>query len=676
MSQQTPQAAKAPAPAAPPGARGVLQRKCACGGTPGPTGECAECRRKRLGLQRKGLGPAPAQVPEIVHEVLGSPGQPLEPSVRAALEPRFGHDFSRVRVHTGSRAAESARAVSARAYTVGSHVVFAQGQYAPHRAAGRGLLAHELAHVVQQGRSPASGPLTLADERGEAEADRAAQAVLGGQAVGGLSSAAPALSRFAETRTLPQPDRSEVDVTRAITPGDCALVPETRSSTGGGADLRRAFLEVNLCRGRVAGGAQGQINYGRVFDGARDAAADLLRNLSSGQNAEQALRGFGDAVRQLSPEAEVRLSLQAPGFRLDLGGLGRANLAGQASARGTARAEFDLGPLTLGVEGQVEGGTGQQTSGSVFVTVGPRDRSRRPPDCFVCACSAPRVDFSCVRRPPPAQPTPPTRPQPVTVPLFFEYAQAVPRADWQTQYQQMLGTAVARIREGYSVSRIVGNTSPEGPLTRQRPGGFEGNLELADSRARRARDDLRAAIRAALGSPFLLRGDALQAALDAQIPTQGQGELFGSSGGREVANRDLLGHLERTLAVPQAGQPDPLAEQHVTGEGLPPEVRAEVEAQVEQFRTGRSGTGRLTRSQRLEAIYRPLRRALIFLEPPPPPPPSLRLTPRQVEQIVGTPISCAPEHLRLFDSVPLPRGELFRGECREPGERPDQRRGP
>ncbi|RIH75601.1 hypothetical protein Mterra_03963 [Calidithermus terrae] len=105
-------------------------------------------------------------------------------------------------------------------------------------------------------------------------------------------------------------------------------------------------------------------------------------------------------------------------------------------------------------------------------------------------------------------------------------------------------------------------------------------------------------------------------------------------------------------------------------------MRAEVEAQVEQFRTGRSGTGRLTRSQRLEAIYRPLRRALIFLEPPPPPPPSLRLTPRQLEQIVGTPIACAPEHLRLFEGVPLPRGELFRGECREPGERPDQRRGP
>ncbi|MCV5870130.1 hypothetical protein OFN61_33270, partial [Escherichia coli] len=81
MSQQTPQAAKAPAPAAPPGARGTLQRKCACGGTPGPTGECEDCRRKRLGLQRKGLGPAPAQVPEIVHEVLGLPGQPLEPAV-------------------------------------------------------------------------------------------------------------------------------------------------------------------------------------------------------------------------------------------------------------------------------------------------------------------------------------------------------------------------------------------------------------------------------------------------------------------------------------------------------------------------------------------------------------------------------------------------------------------
>src|SRR5262249_39074881 len=94
---------------------GLLQRKCACGGTPGPTGECEACRKKRL--QRKANHSSAfthlSEAPPIVHEVLRSPGQPLDGDTRAFLEPRFGHDFSRVRVHADSRAAESARTVDA-----------------------------------------------------------------------------------------------------------------------------------------------------------------------------------------------------------------------------------------------------------------------------------------------------------------------------------------------------------------------------------------------------------------------------------------------------------------------------------------------------------------------------------------------------------------------------------
>ena len=77
-------------------------------------------------------------------------GQPLTESDRAFFEPRFGHDFNQVRVHTGAQAAKSARAVNAKAYTMGQDVVFGAGQYAPGTAKGRKLLAHELTHVVQQ----------------------------------------------------------------------------------------------------------------------------------------------------------------------------------------------------------------------------------------------------------------------------------------------------------------------------------------------------------------------------------------------------------------------------------------------------------------------------------------------------------------------------------------------
>jgi hypothetical protein len=89
--------------------------------------------------------------PPSVHDTLHAPGQPLDAGVRAFLEPRFGYDFSGVRIHTNPQAAESAKAVNAHAYTVGQNVVFGAGQYQPHSSAGQKLLAHELVHVVQQG---------------------------------------------------------------------------------------------------------------------------------------------------------------------------------------------------------------------------------------------------------------------------------------------------------------------------------------------------------------------------------------------------------------------------------------------------------------------------------------------------------------------------------------------
>lgn len=132
-----------------PAPTGLLQRKCASGSTLGLDGECAECCKKHL--QRRSTGrSAPSSALPIVQDVLRSPGQTLDADTRVFMEPRFGHDFSRVRIHTDARAADSAEAVNALAYTVGRDVVFRAGRYAPGTAAGRELLAHELTHIVQQ----------------------------------------------------------------------------------------------------------------------------------------------------------------------------------------------------------------------------------------------------------------------------------------------------------------------------------------------------------------------------------------------------------------------------------------------------------------------------------------------------------------------------------------------
>jgi hypothetical protein len=196
----------APRPSFTPTQRGLLQRKCGCGGTPGADGECQDCRAKRLQRSRTSQA-EPGTAPPVVNEVLRSPGQPLDSATRAFMELSFGHDFSKVRVgaakslttldsltvspaedhfereaekmaaavmqtprprasgqdkpfanldlsqvrvHRDARAAESARAVNARAYTVGYDLVFGEGQFSPNTSDGSRLLAHELSHVLQQ----------------------------------------------------------------------------------------------------------------------------------------------------------------------------------------------------------------------------------------------------------------------------------------------------------------------------------------------------------------------------------------------------------------------------------------------------------------------------------------------------------------------------------------------
>jgi hypothetical protein len=100
------------------------------------------------------IGPGDAvaiTMPPVVEELLRSAGQPLDPATRSFLEPRLGHDFGKVRVHTDALASAASRTLQARAFASGDHIAFDAGEYRPGDAAGRALIAHELAHVVQQG---------------------------------------------------------------------------------------------------------------------------------------------------------------------------------------------------------------------------------------------------------------------------------------------------------------------------------------------------------------------------------------------------------------------------------------------------------------------------------------------------------------------------------------------
>jgi hypothetical protein len=137
-----------------------------------------------LRLQPRAGGRLSETVPSSVRQTLDTPGQPLDAPTRAYMEPRFGQDFSGVRVHNSPEAARSARDVNALAYTAGRDIAFGAGQYAPNTGRGRQLLAHELAHVVQQQHAPApaADSISQPSDRDESAADRASNRALAGQA--------------------------------------------------------------------------------------------------------------------------------------------------------------------------------------------------------------------------------------------------------------------------------------------------------------------------------------------------------------------------------------------------------------------------------------------------------------------------------------------------------------
>lgn len=161
----------------------VLRRQCACGQHTAGGITCDACARRKSPLRRMAAGTTtPDAIPGIVDDVLRGAGQGFDGAPRTFMEARFARDFSGVRLHTDGRAAESANAVDAMAYTVGNHIVFGAGRYAPGTPAGASLLAHELTHVAQNagGFAAAATAIGRPGDAAEVEADRVAGNVMRG----------------------------------------------------------------------------------------------------------------------------------------------------------------------------------------------------------------------------------------------------------------------------------------------------------------------------------------------------------------------------------------------------------------------------------------------------------------------------------------------------------------
>ncbi len=445
---------------------GVLQgNACACGGG------CPRCGEKyplRAKLEVSKPGPGRAAVPSIVHEALNLPGQHLDAATRAFMEPGFGRDFSKVRVHTDAKAAESARTVDALAYTVGHDVVFAAGQYAPRTQAGARLLAHELAHTLQNPEPAEVFPflkIGRVDDPAERAADRVADAVMRGEKASLSPAGGAVLRRQQRACTASPADRPD---RRTVRCGDGAEYrvtltttseprhPETRTSVSAGWNDTDIFLNVDVCRGGTAVRIRPSVDLPR-------AVGQAIGNVLAGSGA---LTGV-----TLSPGLEITV-VQSDSFTLTLGPTVTVDRTGVTG--GGLGATVQTPDITARAEVTYDAPSRTGFLTFTFSAGSPQ----RHVDCT--AEGRPRLVFECERiTHVPAVPEVPERAVTDTEVryLFFEYRYPNIRRNFR------LPTDIQNLHDqGYRVTSIEGFTSPEGPRMRERP-TFEGNIALGDERA-------------------------------------------------------------------------------------------------------------------------------------------------------------------------------------------------
>jgi hypothetical protein len=392
-----------------------------------------------------------------VNEALRAPGQPLDAATRAFMEPRFGHDFGKVRVHTDDVAAESARAVDAVAYTVGRDIVFGARRYAPHAAEGRRLLAHELTHVVQQaGEAGLQTQLRVgpAQDSSEAEAARMADHVVSGEPASQPPTVSAAqgskVQRQPETTpqgvgqgrkvTLPAETRGEdkvqVHVIRTFEPCPCRQVADTRTGIFYNPELDNLAIAYRHCRGGTTVDVYGQLQSNATAflggqappQGTASVGIDVnlagrsvggrvvLEALATNEGAGQGVGGRGQIVFQgntwrlfLEPRFIRRLQdIQQGGttqneLQLSLGGqigtvtarLDLRNLLDPSLRSATGTICIPAGSIGA-ICPFIEAEAGGGVTGGLRLDVplgGPEVRQER---CYQCFCPPPVRKYECI----------------------------------------------------------------------------------------------------------------------------------------------------------------------------------------------------------------------------------------------------------------------------------------
>lgn len=599
----------------------LLQRKCACGSHTSGEEECDQCKR----MQRRAASADgdEFEIPPIVGTVLASPGRPLDAQVRQQMEAGFGHDFHDVRVHTDATAQRSARSVNALAYTVGRNVVFGGGQYQPGSQHGMHLLAHELAHVVQQrGHGGGAGAVGRSHALMEYEADSAADRIVRGQPVPTMQRSPNALlarqvappqpqpirtlgpckPRKADLQLhgLPaapdQPGRSDRSERKTVSKDGHKYIVERSpwSQTGKGAitkleakpgiDAEQVWLQIEWCRGDKEGTVRAAANL-------PEAALKLVRD---------AIANRGDinaAWKLTSFRPTVSVTVRTGTLDLSIGGNLTVDSDGKVKGGGV---DLGLTPgsssrrygVNLDINKDESGNLG--VNGFFWIKWGAAPKA--PLRCEK-EWSRSGYDFLCYSVEDVPGPSL-VGDQRVDVRdelnynLFFEHAQdrVLPVAD-----RQEFAKLQTALKSNFQIQSIEGWTSPEGPMGPHggpEPAGppegklgttFRNNSELSRRRAEAARqwvhDNVCQTNPACIvpGAPIAGMGERM----DPVDPISGERQ--------DIGGAELEQHVDSHFAAD------------------PAEASVRTPAMLEEL-------SRITsRKQRVEKIYRKLRRATLHL---------------------------------------------------------------
>ena len=485
-----------------------VQRKCNCANSEAKCSACKE-EEEHDRVHRKAIGEASASTaPPIVHNVLSRSGQPLDAATRAYMEPRFGYDFSRVRVHADSESAQSASAIQAQAYTVNHSIAFGAGSYAPHTAAGRRLLAHELSHVVQQGEaSPLSGgnlKIGSVHDAAEADADRTAESVISGHAIGSgpRLSSAQVIRRTPDTKgdsaTLTTGPGETVNVTRTLRHCPCSRVADTRTGVFYNPDLQSLAIAYKKCHGSThfetflrtatdfsGGGAptgDARIGVDVTIWGKNVQGRILVEGVGQNQSGGPGVGGHakfmlqgGKWVLQLEPtfihelgrlaadtnanQLEINLGAKYKDFKVDIDA--KNILSGNRLWEGG----ICKGAFCIGVDVQERPGQRPdiQPRIGIKIDLDPVKEEK----CYQCLCPAPVKKFQCIKHTH-KDAVPPQKIDQERTPeyrYYFAWDKVTPSEDSylrdasQSNLSQMK-TELAK--PGYTIASIIGYASPEG----------------------------------------------------------------------------------------------------------------------------------------------------------------------------------------------------------------------